>query len=112
LPFGTVDLAVDDSGGLYYLSRGAGGSVFKVQYNVHPWQNPINHADVDGQNGVVPLDALIVINDLNTQGARPLPTPRDSNRPPPYLDVNGDGHVAPMDALIVVNLLNHNSASE
>jgi glucose/arabinose dehydrogenase len=113
LPGGTVDLLVDNAGSLYYLSRGGGataGSVHKIQFNAHPWQNPISREDVDGQNGIVPIDALTVINDLNANGARPLPVPPPTaDRPPPYLDVNGDDHVAPLDALIVINFLNSNN---
>jgi glucose/arabinose dehydrogenase len=112
LPEATVDLFVDPAGSLYYLSRGTGstsGSVFQIEFptsqNNAPWQNPLNHADVNGQDGVTSLDALIVINDLNANSPRLLPSPTAED-PPPYLDVNGDGHAAPIDALIVINALN------
>ena len=112
LPAGTVDLFVDPSGSLYYLSRGDGsatGSVFQIEFptgqNNTPWQNPLNRADVDGLDGVTTLDALIVINDLNANDPRQLPAPT-ADDPPPYLDVNGDTFVSPIDALIVINVLN------
>jgi hypothetical protein len=92
------------------LSRGAGGAtgtVYAIRYSVHPWQNAANPADVDGLGGVFPLDALVVINDLNANGPRALPIPPPTaDRPPPYLDVSGDDHVSPIDALIVINTLN------
>jgi glucose/arabinose dehydrogenase len=112
LPAGTVDLFVDPSGSLFFLSRGAGsntGSVFQIDFpdgqHTAPWQNSLNPADVNGQDGVTTNDALIVINDLNANNPRLLPAPT-ADRPPPYLDVNGDGFVAPIDALIVINVLN------
>ncbi|MBC8352364.1 MAG: FG-GAP repeat protein [Planctomycetes bacterium] len=80
------------------------------------WQNPTNARDVDDSGFVVPLDALIIINELNNpqfrdaSGRLPLPPPAGS--PPPYLDVNGDAHVTPLDVLIVINFLNSQVNSE
>jgi hypothetical protein len=80
------------------------------------WQNPLNPRDVDNSGFVVPLDVLIVINELNNpkfrdeSGRLPLPPPEGS--PPPYLDVNGDAHVTPLDALIVINFVNNPSNGE
>ena len=34
------------------------------------WQNPLFNLDVDDNGSVAPLDALIVINDLNGLGSR------------------------------------------
>ncbi len=76
-----------------------------------PWQNPANPVDVDGSGSVVPLDALLVINELNTNGSRELPDPGPGNEPPPYFDVNGDNHVSPIDALLVINYLNARSGN-
>ncbi len=39
-----------------------------------PWRNPRNSLDVDNSGVVVPLDALLLINSLNTEGARQLPS--------------------------------------
>ncbi len=57
-------------------------------------------------------DALVVINDLMTHGARALPaagvTPQAGTATPSnvsYLDVNGDNRVTPSDALRVINAL-------
>ncbi len=71
-----------------------------------PWQNADLPEDVTGDGLVVPLDALLVINRLNSVGAGPLPTPSESDAPPPFFDVDGDNQVAPIDALLVINLLN------
>lgn len=74
---------------------------------VAPWQNSQFPEDVSNDGIVAPIDALLVINDLNQLGARPLPPPVDPNVPPPFLDVDGDGFVAPLDALRVINYLNN-----
>ena len=74
-----------------------------------PWQNPENPLDVDGDGFVVPLDALLIINEINDGGSRPLgppPTDEPPYEPPPYLDVNGDDFLSPLDALMVINELN------
>jgi hypothetical protein len=70
---------------------------------LNPWQNADNPLDVDANTFVVPLDALIIINYLNANGAGPLPLPAT---PPPFYDVNGDTILAPLDALIIINFLN------
>jgi len=70
------------------------------------WHHVVNRFDVNADDNVVPLDALIVINDLNTLGARSLPVPTSELLPPPYLDVNGDGSISSIDALQVINELN------
>ncbi|MCA9161779.1 MAG: SBBP repeat-containing protein [Planctomycetales bacterium] len=82
--------------------------------NPRPWQNPVNHLNVDNDTGnnVSPIDVLLVINQLNSPGARLLPLPDANFAPPPYLDVNGDQFVSPIDALLVINHLNNVGAGE
>lgn len=123
IPFATdlapavVDLKVSSNGSLYYLARGdsaSAGAVYRIDFppveNEHPWQNPFQPTDVDGQFGVVPLDALIVINYLNETGAGPLAIPPPQNAgPPPFLDVNGDDFATPLDVLVVINFINQNN---
>ena len=62
--------------------------------------------DVNGDFSVSPLDALVVINRLNTQGSSSLngqaPTDKSS-----YVDVTGDNFLSPLDALSVINALNN-----
>ncbi len=77
------------------------------------WHNSINRFDVNADSIVTPLDALIVINELN---GRSVSDP-DSGlidataSAPPFLDVNGDYSVAPIDALLVINQLNEASST-
>lgn len=64
--------------------------------------------DVNNDGLVTSLDALVVINDLYTSGARrfdPFQTPDQH-----WLDVNFDGLVTPLDALKVIGDLNANGA--
>jgi hypothetical protein len=76
-------------------------------------------SDVNRDGYVAPLDALLIINDLNARGSRRVAVPPtdaldgesdgqglvldDSSW---TLDVNGDGYLAPLDALLVINQLN------
>jgi hypothetical protein len=76
------------------------------------WHNVLSRYDVNGDDNIVPLDALLVINDLNTLGARTLPEPTLELQPPPYLDVNGDGWVSAIDALQLITELNSQQAGE
>ncbi|MCB9941386.1 MAG: hypothetical protein H6823_24400 [Planctomycetaceae bacterium] len=66
------------------------------------WQNQTNRFDVNNDGAVSPLDALQIINDLNSKGSRILVI---ADGVPPYLDVNGDGSVAPIDVLQVINAI-------
>lgn len=72
--------------------------------------NPRNSLDVNDDTAVSPVDALLVINQLNdvaTLAARPAGEGEQSA----FLDVNGDGFVTPLDALLVINELNRMSQS-
>ncbi len=74
---------------------------------LNPWHNAAVPYDVNGDGRVRPIDALIVINDLNRRGMRDVSnelSPEDEL--PGYLDVSGDLRLAPIDALIIVNFLN------
>ena len=69
-----------------------------------PWQNAANPLDVNHNASVTPIDALIIINYLNSNGSQVLTgSPAGID---PYYDVNGDGKVTPIDALTVINFLN------
>ncbi|MFN9915611.1 MAG: dockerin type I domain-containing protein, partial [Pirellulaceae bacterium] len=68
------------------------------------YQNPANRYDVNNDGFVSPIDALIVINDINRSGVRDL-GPTDFT-PPPYIDVNGSSSVEPIDILQVINYIN------
>ena len=58
---------------------------------------------MNGDGYVSPLDALLLINALNTSGARPLVGVNVSST---YWDVSGDTYLSPLDALLVINGLN------
>ena len=77
------------------------------------WHNFDNPVDVNGMDGVQPLDALAVINELNDpQFSDPITGELDPNpTPPPFLDVTNDGFVSPLDALLVINELPTSSNS-
>jgi subtilisin family serine protease len=70
-----------------------------------PWQNPLQPLDVNNNGFVTGLDALLIINKLNTTGPEILP-----QTPPPtpyfFYDVTGDGRMTAIDALTVINFLN------
>ncbi len=72
-----------------------------VDYNWnHNYHNP---EDVNGDYYVSPRDALTVITELNTTGARELPQDDANNE---KIDTNNDGFLSPIDALLVVDTLN------
>ena len=69
------------------------------------WLNPVRRTDVNNDGLLTPADVLILVNELNLNGARVLPLTGDF-APPPYLDVNGDGTITPGDVGIVINEIN------
>ena len=71
------------------------------------WTNPRDRLDVSDNQVVDPLDALQVINYLNTAGPGQLSLPDPGQGLlPPFLDADGDGEILPRDVLLVVNYLN------
>jgi hypothetical protein len=72
--------------------------------------NPIRPQDSNGDGLVTPLDALLIINDLNALGPRPVPAPPRTLTN--FLDVNNDGVISPLDALLVINFLNNRPGGE
>ncbi|GAB5405864.1 MAG: hypothetical protein Aurels2KO_40950 [Aureliella sp.] len=78
-----------------------------VQVLNSKWQNPSGFLDVNADGSVSPIDALIVINYLNS-GAETNLTLTDIE-PAPFLDPTGDEQVAPNDVLAIINFLNQNS---
>jgi hypothetical protein len=64
------------------------------------------NVDVNNDGVVSALDALLIINKLNSGNTTLPSTPFNSA---PFVDVNGDGSCAPVDALIVINWLNAHS---
>jgi hypothetical protein len=90
-----------------------GGSIGSVDIVAHTgvvsWQNPIRPTDVNGDDDVTALDALLLINYINAHNTDvSLPA---NELPPPYLDVDGNGLVTAADVLAVINQLNSAATS-
>lgn len=69
------------------------------------WHNLLNRRDVNADNFITALDALIIFNWSNSGGAGPF-NPATVPLGPPFYDVNDDRNVIPLDALIIFNHLN------
>lgn len=98
-------------------ARGASGDRISTDLAVRvtparsPYQNRDNPNDVNGDGIVSPLDALILINYLNSQGGFDLEPPSGTggngeNGPANFPDVNGDNMLSPIDVLMIINFLN------
>ncbi len=72
---------------------------------VSDWMNTSIPLDVNSSGEVTPLDALLVVNEIQQRGSRVLPALGGASTIPALVDVNGDGAVSPLDALNVVNAL-------
>ena len=86
-----VRVETDDDGQPYLLS----------------WQNRRLNVDVNADGEVLPLDVLLVINELSRRGTSDL-LPRLSEidlSNPFYFDSTGDGFLAPLDVLLIINYL-------
>lgn len=70
------------------------------------WQNASLMRDVDSSSLVTPVDVLLLINNLNSNGSRELPA-RSQHAGDPFYDVNGDNFLTPLDVLIVINAINN-----
>ena len=83
------------------------------------WHNAADPLDVDGDQVIAPIDALLAINELNDRlltdanGVLP-PPPSDEldlgtftllDAAPGFLDTNNDGIISPIDPLLVINEL-------
>jgi hypothetical protein len=72
-----------------------------------PWQNSSRPTDVNDDGSTTPIDALLIVNEINALGARALPTSTTStNELFGFLDSSGDGFLSALDVLLVVNRLN------
>jgi hypothetical protein len=97
------------------LPDGSTGRLFPLNLsltkvaNTSPWQNSVNHFDVNRDNSVDPLDVLQLVNALNEDFA--ISTPRPANTLTlPDLDVDGDNGLSPIDVLLIVNFINQEKA--
>jgi hypothetical protein len=76
----------------------------EANQEVLSWTNPVQPLDVNDDSTISPIDALLIINELNTVGGHALTTPTET--PPAFIDTNSDMFVSPLDALLVLNYLN------
>lgn len=72
--------------------------------SANPWQNPNEPLDVNGDGGVFPLDALLVIRELNQKGPGPLAEQQADQY---FFDVSGDAFLSAIDALRIIIHLNN-----
>ncbi len=73
------------------------------------FQNPVIHNDVNADGVVSAIDALLIVNYINTVGTGPITA---INAPPPFIDANGDNQVTAIDVLEVIFQLNQQVGSE
>jgi len=77
-----------------------------VTDGARPYQNSRNPLDVDGDQLVVPRDALLIFNILNQIGPGAAATVMAQNQGAFFPDTNGDNFISAIDALLVINALN------
>ncbi len=86
-------------------NTGSPSNIATVQVTVgSAWRNPVLNLDVNDDGVVSPIEALLVINYLNTGLPTDLPT--TGIVAPPYYDPSGDEKVSAIDALLIINYLN------
>ncbi len=109
---GIVDVTVDAQGQFEWPAGTQRPTDFAARRGAHAslWSNWAYAADVNDDWLLSAVDALLVINYLNTQGGREFSVEND---PPggPLVDVNGDGVASPRDALGVIAALNFQAAA-
>ncbi len=73
--------------------------------------NNNNPLDVNNDGFVSPIDALAIINSLNSGGSRALNSGSGEGEAGSHMfvDTNGDGFLSPIDVLNVINFLNDSS---
>jgi hypothetical protein len=74
-----------------------------------PGQNPVRRFDIDGDNILAPLDALLIIIELNARGPYELDPDEE---PAHYFDPSGDNFVSALDAALVIAALNSGESGE
>ena len=87
--------------------------VVLVADDERPYQNPRDALDVDGDESIFPIDALIIINILNEIGTGPAAEIMAQYQGPAvFPDTTGDNSISPFDALLVINELNAPGSGE
>jgi hypothetical protein len=94
---------------LFVTPQEGSTEVIYTRTNATPFTNDVNPLEVNNDTYVSPLDALLVINWLNSSKSRTLDL--SSPVPPAFMDTNGDLYISPIDALRVINHLNLSGTS-
>ena len=82
-----------------------------LNVDINPAHNYLDAEDVNGDQSLTPLDALMVINDINRSHGGATGEGEDGaqnsalSTKKAFVDVNDDGSVSAVDALIVINKL-------
>lgn len=91
----------------------AGEATRDVDFGFTPaayrWHNQSNPVDVNNDGLVTPIDALLIINEINLRGVRSLVG--SDLAFPPYIDTNGDNLLTANDVLQVINYINAHPSS-
>ncbi|MEM6687997.1 MAG: dockerin type I domain-containing protein [Planctomycetota bacterium] len=92
----------------FTLPSDSPATIYARQIVDSPLYNTTEPLDVNQVDGVSPLDALLIINELTSNGTRLL---TESDLGGDLFDTNNDGFVSPLDALLVINALTTGSSS-
>ncbi|MHB8862117.1 MAG: DVUA0089 family protein [Pirellulaceae bacterium] len=85
----------------------ADGKEILVADDERPYQNPREVLDVNGDTLISPLDALLIINILNSIGSGPAAVIMGQYEGPAlFPDTTGNNSITPLDALLIINRLN------
>ncbi len=101
---------------LRYTATDSAGAAASTQFTVtvtaitHPWHNTDDPLDTNDNGSISPVDALIVINYLNSGAPREITG--GSSPTFGFLDTSKDNVVSPLDALLVINVLNRRGSGE
>lgn len=81
--------------------------------NTRPYHNPLRALDTDDDGQISPVDALILINRINSMGISELATPTSLADQTQffYVDTNRDGFLSSLDVLIVINFINNRTGN-
>lgn len=106
---GTPFQCIPERVGLAATTWGIAANTFHNIFFISPWHNPVEPLDVNHDRFVTALDALLVINRINTRGSDKLSIPPALDAPADvFYDVDGSGFAVPLDALLIINRLNQN----
>jgi subtilisin family serine protease/subtilisin-like proprotein convertase family protein len=98
----------------YVISDGFATAIGTVKVLItpqYPWHNLSNGEDVNNDGYISPIDALLVINRINTNGAGGIVGASATATSTYYYDVVPDNQINPADALAVINFLNAHRVS-